>query len=244
MAETRDKTSMDFWFPLLEATGVPVPRTEYLSMPRELQISILQVLYGEEPGIDPRTHRFVEDLKSKASSIGFPCFLRTAHTSNKHSWDEACFLQNQENALQHVYSIAEFSECAGIVGLPIDSWYVRELLPSIKYGACPRYGNMPVAKEFRFFVEAGKITCFHPYWPLKSLQDGGWNGTAEDYRELCEYSADETELRSLATRVSAAVEGAWSVDILKTERGWFVTDMAEAHRSFHWEDCKPGGEQE
>lgn len=28
-----------------------------------------------------------------------------------------------------------------------------------------------------------------------------------------------------------------SVDILDTEKGWFVTDMAEADKSFHWEGC-------
>ena len=33
-------------------------------------------------------------------------------------------------------------------------------------------------------------------------------------------------------------DGAWSVDVLKTRRGYYVTDMAEAHRSFHWEGCE------
>jgi hypothetical protein len=28
------------------------------------------------------------------------------------------------------------------------------------------------------------------------------------------------------------------VDILETKRGWFVTDMAEAGKSWHWPGCK------
>ena len=32
--------------------------------------------------------------------------------------------------------------------------------------------------------------------------------------------------------------GHWSVDILETERGWYVTDMALAPRSWHWPHCK------
>lgn len=37
------------------------------------------------------------------------------------------------------------------------------------------------------------------------------------------------------------VKWAWSVDVLETRRGWFVTDMAEAARSFHWPGCEHAG---
>ncbi len=49
------------------------------------------------------------------------------------------------------------------------------------------------------------------------------------------------EIRSLASRAGAAIGGAWSVDILETTRGWFVTDMAEAHKSYHWPTCPKEG---
>ncbi len=44
---------------------------------------------------------------------------------------------------------------------------------------------------------------------------------------------------SLARRVADLFngDGAWSVDLLPTERGWFITDMAIMERSFHWPDC-------
>jgi hypothetical protein len=235
--EKIDKTSMSYWFPKLEAAGLPVPRTESLTMSQSLCINILRVLYGEKTETDPREHSFFPALRVLVARIGTPCFLRTAHTSAKHSWSRACFLENSRDLVKHVYEIAEFSECAGLMGLPFDKWFVRELLPSIKFGVCPRYSNMPVAREFRFFVEGGSVRCFHPYWPLESLTDGGWTGTAEEYARLCDPAGDEGLMRDLAVRVSNAIEGAWSVDLLQTEKGWYVTDMAEAARSFHWEGC-------
>jgi hypothetical protein len=57
------------------------------------------------------------------------------------------------------------------------------------------------------------------------------------YADLCSSSGSENELVALAEKAGAAVGGSWSIDILETEKGWYVTDMAEAYKSFHWEDC-------
>jgi hypothetical protein len=233
-----DKTSMTYWFPLLESAGIPVPKTKMVKMPPELCRSICMVLYGEKPEIDPREHPFLAELTAAVDEIGTPCFLRTCQTSAKHSWDKSCFIPNRENILGHVYSIAEFSEMADFIGLRYDTWFVRELLQSIKYGVCPRYDNMPVAREFRCFVENGVIRCIHPYWPLDALRDGGWDGSEEEYNKLSELGEDESAIRELAEKVGLAINGAWSVDLLATKNGWFVTDMAEAHKSYHWEGCK------
>jgi hypothetical protein len=176
---------------------------------------------------------FFQELRNAATGIGFPCFLRTGMTSGKHEWKNTCYVESASDVPQHVFNIVEFSECADIFGMDWSVWAVRELLPTIPHGVCPRYGNMPVCREFRFFVEDGQIHCFHPYWPLEALKDGGWSG---DYEAMCAVP-DEVELRRLAERVSWVVPGAWSVDILETERGWYVTDMAEAYKSFHWEGC-------
>ena len=235
-----DKTSMTYWFPLLEAAGIPVPQTMSVVMPPELCKNVRMVLYGEEPERDPREFSFFTELRLAVEKIGTPCFLRTAMTSAKHSWDDTCFLSDVGDLVKHVYAIAEFSEIADFCGLPIDTWFVRELLPSIKFGFCPHYDNMPVAREFRFFVDDGKVRCFHPYWPLEPLRDGKWQVDAPEdvaYSELCTIG-DYGAVCALAEKAGAAVGGSWSVDLLETENGWYVTDMAEAHKSFHWEGCK------
>lgn len=93
---------------------------------------------------------------------------------------------------------------------------------------------MPACREFRFFVNDAEIECWHPYWPEEALEQGG---AGECYEALCEVE-DQGPLRKLARAAGFAVGGRWSVDILETERGWYVTDMAEADRSYHWEGCE------
>jgi hypothetical protein len=97
---------------------------------------------------------------------------------------------------------------------------------------------MPICREFRFFVSGGDIKCWHPYWPLAALEQGGASFTAGNF-DYAEFSRadDELTIKQLAAEAGAAVGGEWSVDILETERGWYITDMAEAHKSFHWEGC-------
>jgi hypothetical protein len=235
-----DKTSLTYWFPLIEKAGLPVPKTEILTMPLESQAYIWMAFdcrgKGEAAPVEP----FYDDLKAAARRMGLPCFLRTAQTSAKHSWKRTCFLESIEKIRQHVFEIAEFSVCADMMGLDWSTWVVRELLPTIPYGRCPNYEDFPVCKEFRYFVKEGKVICSHPYWPLESLEDGGWEPDAPmdvAYADLCSSSGSENELVALAEKAGAAVGGSWSIDILETEKGWYVTDMAEAYKSFHWEDC-------
>jgi hypothetical protein len=48
----------------------------------------------------------------------------------------------------------------------------------------------------------------------------------------------ERQLTDLANAAGRAVGGAWSIDVLETRRGWYVTDMAEAASSWHeWPEC-------
>lgn len=237
-----DKTSLEYWYPLIQNAGLRVPKTVVMEMPHELQVAILQVLFGEKPELDPREHVFLDQLGKVVDEAGFPCFIRTGQTSDKHNWKKTCYLTCRADLLKHIYALAEFSECAGLIGLPINQWVVREFLPITPLGSCLGYGGMPVNREFRFFVDGPQYKCFHPYWPLSALQDGGWDVDADEtaaYAELCELDYHTfDELKCMASRAGMACGGAWSVDLLETERGWFLTDMAEAHKSFHWEGCE------
>lgn len=229
----QDKTAMSFWFPQLIAAGIPVPKTEFLTMPREAQEDIWKAFDGEEDS--GAFLAFCASVAAVGERMGYPIFLRTDHTSNKHSWDEACFVPNAAAVPSHLFQICEFSELCDFIGLPYKIWAVREFLPTIPLGICPHYGNMPICREFRFFVDEGKVRCWHPYWPEHALQQGGAVGI--DFESVCR-ADDIAGLTALAEAAGRAVPGSWSIDILETKRGWFVTDMAEAHKSYHWEECQ------
>lgn len=232
-----DKNALSYWFPRLEAAGLPVPRTRIVPMPAAAQEDIFDIFDGNDRSSGGMVE-FAKVLANEASAIGFPIFLRTDHTSGKHNWDRTCFVRRPEDLAAHVCAIAEFSECAGPIGLPWDVWVVREMLETIPLGVCPRYGNMPVCREFRFFVEDDAVRCWHPYWPSDALEKGG--ASHVDYAFLCAMP-DGPELFDLASRAGKAVGGAWSVDILETRSGWFVTDMALASDSYHWPVCPMAG---
>lgn len=237
MSERIDLSAMSYWFPKLEAAGLPVPRTKLFKMPADVQQEIWEALDGK-PGAG-LIAEFARQVTVLAADFAYPIFLRTDHTSGKHDWKRTCFVERATDIASHLVAIAEHSETAGIIGLPWDSWAIREFLPTIPLAVCPNFGDMPVCREFRAFVDDGEVQCVHPYWPEKALMQGGITRPQPDFLAKL-YAFDVDILRKvpvLASRAGAAVGGAWSVDVLETSRGWFVTDMAEAHKSFHWEGC-------
>lgn len=232
------KTHMGYWLPKIRDAGLPIPNTILMPMPDDA-ISDLWRTFDVLPpeGAWPA---FVETVKAEADKIGFPLFLRSAYTSGKHEWDKTCFVRDRAALGEHMSQIAYFSECCGVgmgtVRCSWKTWALRELLPTTPVGVCPNYGNMPVCKEFRFFAEYGKVLCWHPYWPRFSLERGGCDLSDESFAALS--TPDNlAELTAMAETASRVCGGAWSVDFLQTERGWFLTDMATAETSWHWEDC-------
>lgn len=239
---------MSYWFPKLLAAGLPVPRTEIVHMPDEMRSTIFSVFDGKP--LPKETQPFFAELRAAIDRIGSPCFFRTGQTSGKHDWKRTCYVADPAAIEQHVLALVEFSECAGFMGLPWDVWCVREMLPTKPVMIADRYGDMPVCREFRYFVRDGKVICSHPYWPLQALVEGTDN-CPSNLRRLYEaiseppgllfFMREEPEpspsLEELAATAGKTVGGDWSVDILETERGWFVTDMAIAQNSYHWDGC-------
>lgn len=219
---------LSYWWPLI-APHVPTPRTEIVRSG-----NLFALLDGETP---EGWEEFLVALNAARAKIGGDCFLRTGQGSGKHNWSKTCCLPETANIASHIAELVEWSEMVGFLGLPSNVWCLREMLPVTPIGFCPDYGGMPVCREFRFFVEDGAAVCAHPYWPIGALNEGGLAGDFPSgwYEEFCRL--DDPEPKRLAEIVSRVVPGAWSVDILETKRGWFVTDMAEADRSYHWPEC-------
>lgn len=236
-----DPTALSYWFPIVRDAGLPVPRTTILEMPEAAQKAVWGIFDGNAPA-DDSLNDFAAKLAGAAAEFGFPAFLRTDHTSGKHGWDRTCFVADPGNMAQHILEIATYSEMAGLMGLPWDTWVVREFLPTMPIGTAPGYGNMPLCREYRAFAEDGTLGCVHPYWPAFALDQGDVPDAEAAAAALTDISTEDREtIMRLAREATKALGGAWSVDLLQTKRGWFLTDMAEAAKSFHWPGCPNAG---
>jgi hypothetical protein len=198
-------------------------------------------------------------------AVGCPVFLRTGQGSGKHEWKRTCYLANPNAIPDHVSALVQWSDSAGVMGLPWDVWAVREMLPTSPVLTCEAYGGMPLAKEYRAFVRGGVVECLHPYWPLEAIRKGNYcthrddaGKLAMDFPAVCSVCNDaaskaHAELSTLtpaerfeldviagavAKRFDGRGDGYWSVDLLLTANGWFVIDMAQCRFSHHDPACK------
>lgn len=234
-----DLNCLSHWFPPIRDAGLPVPKTLIVTISDEELADCYNVFDGKE--LTAVVGPFFKRIQAAAELIGYPCFLRTGQTSGKHSWSRTCFLTEGSKIVGHVLNLIEFSEMGYLVGLDCRIWAVREFLPTMPLGTCPGYQYMPICREFRVFVTDGDVTCCHPYWPLDALVQGGLERDVATrlYRELIRLDvAEQDKILDLARRAGAALGGAWSIDLLETGRGWYLTDMAVADQSYHWPGCE------
>lgn len=239
LLELRNQACLSNWFPKIEAAGLPVPKTHII----RTSVSLLSMLDDgcEVVGFES----LITQIQAMVRDVGPPAFLRTGQTSGKHEWDRCCYLSsaNRETIQKHVLSLVEYSEMVDFLGLPTDVWVVREYLPVKPIFRCLRYGNFPVVPEWRVVVNGGKFLYTQPYWPDGALEEG--QPDDPDWKQVAEIAFtlsldDWSEVKRLAERAGHAVGGKWSVDILLTDRGFFVTDMAPAEISYGWNKEKAG----
>lgn len=226
-------TCLSYWFPIIEAAGLPVPKTVIIESPDGL----IGCLDDRKP---EGWEGFIRELGDTADAMGYPCFLRTGQGSGKHQWRDTCYVERRDVLGQHVYNLIEWSVLAGPIGLPTDVWVVREMLPVEVLAYLREYGGMPLVREVRGFIRDGEVICQHPYWPKGAIVRGG--GSESLYKAASSLTVvEDAAVEELLWRVGQAIPGAWSVDVLDTKRGWYITDMAEAERSWHWPDCSEAG---
>lgn len=235
MLVTNPANDLFSWFPRLEATGVPVPRTVLVST----DVAVIDLLDGRTPhGFT----RFLDDLQGAAHAVGgFPIFLRTGYGSGKHAWRMTCYVPNATTLASHVAQLVEWSELVDLAGLPTDHWVVRELL-DLDADFTAFWGDLPIAQERRVFIEGPAIVhCDHPYWPPEALAEArpsvpDWQArlAAQDTR----YQQERETVLGLARLAARGFTGAWSLDLARRRDGqWVAIDMARADESWHWPGC-------
>lgn len=231
----RNPTCLTYWFPKILEAGLHVPKTTIIYGNEDQLRDLYKIFDCKKP--EGPIYEMVSQVLNAAKEIGFPCFLRNSQTSAKHYWKDSCYLTAKSDILSHMASIIEYEELGHWSSTNI--WVVREFLPTMPIGYCEGYRGMPICREFRIFVEDDIVKCCHPYWPLEAFEQGrAKTNPGFDYEAFCTLNEQEhNKLYELASLAGKVVKGAWSIDFLETKNGWYLTDMAEAHKSFHWEGC-------
>lgn len=227
-----ERCCLSYWFPRIESAGVPVPRTIIHREPNAREL--LRLMDGQDTPVLPKLASAIE---AAADQVGYPAFLRTGQGSGKHSWGTCCYLADPLKIPQHIMALVEWSECVDFMGLLYDVWVVREMLSTRPLFRCTRYGGFPVVREFRVFVDGPSVLYRVPYWPEGAIEEGKpddplWPELLAGMNTLTK--GEELLIEEIASHAGRAVGGKWSVDVLDTARGWFVTDMAPAERSYGW----------
>ena len=227
---TADPACLSTWYPILERSGVPTPKTRIVAGPSDL----VRLLDGEEP---PGFKPLVATLQKAAATLGYPVFLRTGHTAAKHSWKRTCYVESAKVLGQHVVNLVEESGLLSLFGLPTTIWVVREFL-DLAY-TFRAFEDMPIAQERRYFIGDGRVLCHHAYWPPASIRNPDCRLWKPRLAALNEESTSEIQhLTALSEQVAAHFTGAWSLDWSLGQDGtWRATDMAPAARSYHWDGC-------
>jgi len=234
--ESREQmTNLVYWFPILERIGMRVPRTTIVYSG---DVQLGRLTSNEKPA---NLKTFLDRMDLALKDFKFPVFLRTGMMSDKHGWKNTCFLKDRKDLLQHVGTIVETSYIANIAGRPFafDFWAIREMIetkPIFNFFS----GEMPITKEFRFFIKNGKVQCFHPYWPDEAFRGHLDKEQKKKLKEIQKLNkAEEKELMLMATYIAHFFKDYWSVDFLKAKNGdWYCIDMAVGERSYHWPTCK------
>lgn len=227
--------SMLYWYPKIIGR-VPTPKTLFVAVD---QVKLYRIMEGE--GDRQYASQIIKEVQGAVKLVGGPpAFLRTDQCAGKHEWEDTCYIGNLEEVGRHIFRVAEANESAGIMGLRYKALAIREFLKL--ESTFKAFKGMPVAREFRFFSKHGEILCHHPYWPEEAISF--WHGTPEPdgwqqkLRELQSEPEDFEIAQGLAREATTWSDRAWSVDICRTnDKNWFVTDMALAEDSFHWENC-------
>jgi hypothetical protein len=225
-----DRVSLGYWFPKLLKLGIMVPITEVI----RTDADFYPLLDGQ---LSESADAFLTDLKDRANSWGYPLFLRTGHTSAKHSWKNTCFVTKEDDLGKAVFGLIEYSALA-MPSLPTNVWVIREFL-SLDIHFTAFHGHMPIATERRFFIEGGGLICEHPYWPAEAFDRTSFK--PDDWvAALSRMNAIEVPLSVVtdSEKISEDFVGAWSLDWARHRNGsWYAIDMAPAEISYHWPNC-------
>jgi hypothetical protein len=235
-----NRNSALIWFPKIREAKLPVPKTVFIPYNHRLLSAFLED--GSGPGGKAELDSVVADVAGACHAIGFPCFLRTDLAAAKHDGPSSYLIGSDGEILKRIAATIFDNEMKFWPETQPEALMVRRFLDlDSRFVA---FGGFPVSREFRFFADSKSVLCYHPYWPEEAIKFYGVQepeGWQTGLRELCIITDDDVRaLKEMAIRAAIVCGGEpWSVDFAREKNGkWWLTDMAVAADSYHWEGCE------
>lgn len=122
-AELEIESSMLNWYPKVKDL-LPTPKTVMLRLSETEHRQLWGMLDGK-----PLTNVTKNQIFMHARQIGFPPFMRSDRGSGKHEWEDTCFVEKEEDLLNHLCSLVEWHACCDMFGTDFSALAFRELLP-------------------------------------------------------------------------------------------------------------------
>lgn len=223
---------MDNWWPRLEPLDVKTPETVAV----EIEEHEIEDASEAEGGFTVSLPEPEDAIDAIHEVGGPPAFFRTDHASAKHEMAEASHVPSDDPKVvsEHAWNVIGRNEIAGMMGLPYETFYVREWLD-----LCHQYEaflGTPIAAEIRGFLLDGDVYDVGFYWS----EDAIHSAEADDWREVHEQTRerameDQSLVEDLLYVVAQEFDaGYWSCDFALTDGGdWYCIDMARGEVSWH-----------
>lgn len=227
--------------------GVVFPETILVTAVSGSVLGSLEV-DGHGRGRGENLQRTLDRVMNAAGEIGYPVFLKSDLSSQKHRGIEHIKAENPGDVERLVPEIFEDNVCKDLFpeGIMVREWLT--IVADFK-----AFGGLPIGSEWRVFATKDEVLCQHPYWPKDAIkfwkcpgekEPAGWRSSLRRAQavRLPEWALEAA--MGMAEACPAAK--AWSVDFAL---GWgsggsarvYMIDMADAKHSEHlraWPNCR------
>ena len=220
-----DKNSMLYWYPRIKSLNIPQPKTIFSEKKDWTEWG---AFLDNPNSIDDKLFKKIFAL---ADSIGYPLFMRTDLASGKHNFNKTCFVQSDTELLNNITQLTDENFMCDLL---FTSLVFREYI-ELESGFTAFWGELPIARERRYFIKDNKVLCHHPYWIEDAIQKPSISNWKEVLQGLNTETEDEIKiLTNYANEVAKVLDGYWSVDFAHAKNGkWFLIDMALGLVSWH-----------
>lgn len=247
-----NKNSLLYWYPKVKDLDIRMPKTVWVKFPYSIGSELIDRTEEAFVKFNPYLTKIKKIIDK---NFCYPVFIRTDLASGKHNWKNACFVRNESELLDRILNVLEFNFMAGILGLDFSAIVIREFL-ELDWRFKAFHGEMPVAKERRYFINNGEVVCHHPYWiedAISQAHKGEGEGSFLGYlphrlpnkwREtLATINFEDLDevllLSAYSLQIAQILKGYWSIDFaFSRDENWYLIDMALGEVSYHVECSK------